>query len=124
MIASRPLKRALKLLLICTMLALIPLRGFAAVTVGICASGDPAWNQAQPEHAHGSLEHAAAPDAQDEGNNHDCTACVEHCAGASFVAQALLASAAHVGDAERALPGERFAAGHVPEHLDPPPLAL
>jgi hypothetical protein len=119
------LKRALKLLLMCTMLALIPLRGIAAVTVGACAAGEQeTLVQAAADQDHGDHGHGVAPGMQDEGNKVDCGACAEHCAGASFVAQAVRGPAAHIGDAERALPGKRFAAAHVPEHLDPPPLVL
>lgn len=119
------MKRVLKLLLICTMLALIPLRGLAAMTVGACAAGEhETLVQAAADHDHGDHGHGAAPDMQDEGNKADCGACAEHCAGASFVAQATANALSNMAGAERALPGELFAAGHVPEHLDPPPLAL
>jgi hypothetical protein len=118
-------KRALKFLLVCTMLALVPLRGIAAVTVGACAAGEhETLVQAAADHDHGDHGHGAAPDMQDEGNKADCGACAEHCAGASFVAQATSNALSNMAGAERALPGELFAAGHVPEHLDPPPLAL
>jgi hypothetical protein len=104
-------KRALKMLLVCTMLALIPLRGLAAVTVGICAA------------EHGTASHGLA-DHDHDGKSHDCSACAEHCTGATFVTQAMPASLLHAASTERAVPAERFAAWHVPEHLDPPPLAL
>jgi hypothetical protein len=113
-------KRALKLLLVCTMLALIPLRGLAAVTVGICAAGNQEWSQEQTGHDHSAHEHGTVP----EGTNHDCSACAEHCTGASFVAQAAAVSLPPMTRAQLIVRGERFAAGHVPDHLDPPPLAL
>lgn len=124
MIAFGPVKSALKLLLISAMLALIPLRGLAALTVGICAAGNQEWNQAQVVHDHGSHERGAAPESNDDQKNADCSNCAEHCAGASFVPQATLTALPDGSGGDRVPPGERFAAGHVPEHLDPPPLAL
>ncbi len=106
------------------MLALIPLRGLAAVTVGVCAaSGQESTLQLQADHDHGQHEHAPAPHSHDD-NKVDCGACAEHCTGASFVPQAASTSLPDMASAERAVKGEQFAAGHVPEHLDPPPLAL
>jgi hypothetical protein len=121
-IASGPVKRAVKLLLICTMLALIPLRGIAAIAVGICAAGDQQnWGQSQAGHGHSSHERTA--DSRVDQKNADCRACVEHCAGVSFVAPAASGPLPELFGGDRVAPGERFAAGHVPEHLDPPPLA-
>lgn len=115
------MKRALKILLLCTMLALIPLRGLAAVTVGICAAGEEheSWMQGQADH-----DHDAASSTHGDGSKHHCSACAEHCTGASFVAQAAPVSVPPVTCAQLIVHGDRFAAGHVPEHLDPPPLAL
>ena len=116
------MKRALKLLLVCTMLALIPLRGLAAVTVGICATGEQEdWTQGHADHDHG---HGSSSNTHGDESKHHCDACAEHCTGASFVAQATPVSLAPMTRAQLIVHGDRFAAGHVPEHLDPPPLAL
>jgi hypothetical protein len=113
-------KRALKLLLVCTMLALIPLRGLAAVTVGICATGEQeGWMQGHADH-----DHDAGSNTHGDDSKHHCDACAEHCTGASFVAQAASVSLAPMPRAQLIVHGDRFAAGHVPDHLDPPPLAL
>lgn len=119
------MKRVLNLLLVCTMLALIPLRGLAAATVGICGAGGEDSSIAAPAGGyHSPHEHPTAPEAGDHGKKANCNACAEHCTGASFVPQTALTSLPDLAGAQRAVPGERFAAGHVPEHLDPPPLAL
>ncbi|TAK88074.1 MAG: hypothetical protein EPO20_01165 [Betaproteobacteria bacterium] len=111
------MKRALKLLLVCAMLALIPLRGIAAMTGGICAAGDHGGAvQAHADHGHGVQ--------QGDGHNHDCSNCAEHCAGFAFVPHVAPAALPDFSGAEQVVALERFAAGHVPEHLDPPPLAL
>jgi hypothetical protein len=118
-------KSALKLLLVCAMLALVPLRGIAAVTVGICAVGEHgAWAQVHADDGHGTHDDPSGPESGSDDNPAECGVCAEHCAGASFVIESAPASLADWARAERSLPGERFAAGHVPEHLDPPPLAL
>jgi len=107
------------------MLALIPLRGIAAATVGICGvAGQDSSIAAQAGGDRGPHEHATAPESGDHGNKTNCNACAEHCTGASFVAHAMPGALPEVSGGDRVPPGERFAAGHVPEHLDPPPLAL
>ena len=94
------------------MLALVPLRAFAAVTVGDCAV---AQHGAAGEHDHGGMPHHPDGDAK-----HDH----EHCASASFVASATLLPFPAQVTSDRVAQRERFAAGFVPDQLDPPPLAL
>ena len=106
---NRKFKTALLLLLV----ALMPLRALATVTVGFCAM-----------HHHGS----AGVDHHGEGAPHgagsdQCDSCVEHCASASVVVAADLPSPPAAG-AHRIVTPERFGAGFVPDPLDPPPLAL
>jgi NAD-dependent dihydropyrimidine dehydrogenase PreA subunit len=106
------------------MLALVPLRGIAAVTVGLCAAGKQEnLFQALATHDHGSHQHQQAP-GSDPDPKVDCNACAEHCSSAAVVVPAVaLAPSSAAGSDRVALP-QCFAAGHVPEHLDPPPLAL
>jgi len=108
---SRKLKTAVLLLL----LALMTLRALATVTIGFCAM----------QH-HGSANMDAAHDddgaPHGDGNHDQCDSCVEHCASAAVVVPAALPSPAAAG-AQRILTADRFAAGFVPEQLDPPPLA-
>ena len=106
---SRKFKTALLVMLV----ALMPLRALATVTVGFCAM-----------HHHGAAgvdhDHDGAP----HGAGHDqCDSCVEHCASASVVVAADLPSPPPAG-AHRIATAERFAPGFVPDPLDPPPLAL
>ncbi len=109
---SRKFKTAVLLLL----LALMPLRALATVTIGFCAM-----------HHHGSASMDAAHDhdgAPHGDSNHDqCDSCVEHCASASVVAPADLPSPAPAG-AQRIFTPDRFAGAFVPDQLDPPPLVL
>ena len=96
------------------MLALMPLRALATVTVGFCAM-----------HHHGSASMDPANDGTTHGdsNNDHCDSCVEHCASASVVVSADLPSPPAAG-AHRIVKSERFGAGFVPDPLDPPPLSL
>ena len=123
MLASGPVTRAAKFLVVLALLAIVPLRGFAAVTIGFCAIADPlvAAAQAQAEDDHAAHPHGEAPD---QDFNAECNACAEHCTSASVLLPALpVVLATAMGDELVALPGH-FVAGHVPEQLDPPPLAL
>jgi hypothetical protein len=109
-------------LVVLALLALVPLRALASVTIGFCAVADTvAAAQAQADHDHAAHPHGEAPDPQPKA---DCNSCVEHCTSASVLLPALPATLAGVFGTERAVLAAYFSAGHVPEHLDPPPLAL
>jgi len=115
-------KRTATFLVVLALLALLPLRALAAVTIGFCAVAHPgATVQAQAAHDHAAHPHGEAPDS---GLNADCNACAEHCTSASVLLPALPATLAGAFSAERVVLAEYFDAGHVPEQLDPPPLAL
>jgi len=115
-------KRAAKLLIVLALVALLPLRALASVTIGFCAfSQAEAAVAAQAAHDHASEAHGAASGI---GADADCNACAEHCAGASVLLPAAPGVLAGAFGAERATLVPPFAAGHVPDHLDPPPLAL
>lgn len=103
------------------LLALVPLRALASVTIGFCAATHPGAAQAQVDHDHAAHAHGEVPDPEPKA---DCNSCVEHCTSASVLLPALPATLAGALSAERVVMAEYFAAGHVPEHLDPPPLAL
>lgn len=116
------MRRAATLFVLLALLALLPLRGLAAVTIGFCAVAHAgATVQAQADHDHAVHPHGG--ETPDSDLNADCNACAEHCTSAS-VLLALPATLAGTFGAERVVMAEYFAAGHVPEHLDPPPLAL
>src|SRR5919204_2236621 len=98
---SREIKTAVILL----MLALLPLRALATVTVGFCAMHDHASAGMSADHDH---DHDGAPHG--DSNHEQCNACVEHCGSASLVAPAHLTPPV-AGGAIRITTGERFAAG-------------
>jgi hypothetical protein len=114
-------RRTATFLVVLALLALVPLRALASVTIGFCAVTHPGAAQVQVDHDHGAHPHGEAPESD---LNADCNACAEHCTSASVLLPALPATLAGAFGAERVVMAEYFAAGHVPEHLDPPPLAL
>ena len=114
------MSRTTKTLVVVLLLAIVPLRGLAAVTVGFCAMGH--HDSAPAAHDHdGHDGHGQAPEPV---GGTDCSICVEHCSSASFAVPAPLETFVSVQRFGRIVLGERFAAGFVPDHLDPPPLAL
>jgi len=112
----RPLKAALLLLL----LALVPLRGIAAVTGDSCAARPHAGMQAAAECAP-ALHHQALETQGD--NKAECTACGQHCPGPAFLIHGVAMPLPGDASASDRL-DPRAAADFVPEHLDPPPLAF
>lgn len=118
------MSRTTKALVLVLLLAIVPLRGLAAVTVGFCAMGhkDSSHTHAQP--AHDDHGHHAPSDAPDPGSSTDCNVCAEHCNSASFAVPAPFDSLVAAIRSGRIALGAVFAAGFVPDHLDPPPLAL
>lgn len=109
--------RKLKTVIVLLMLALLPVRVLASVTVGDCAVTHHAGTAAP----HDVSSHEDASTMHSHGGAHDEHG---HCASASFVACApTLSWPTHAASARVAL-HELFAAGFVPDHLDPPPLGL
>ena len=118
------MRRTLKLFVVIAMVLLVPVRAFAAVTLGGCASNEPQAAHAHEHDQHGSThQHEPAPKPHSHGN-HQCNACAEHCASASLAVQALASQSPARPGGERFSFGEPFIAGFIPEHLDPPPLAV
>lgn len=115
-------RKAATFFIVIALLALLPLRALASVTIGFCAITHPVLEQAQVDHDHAAYPHGG--EAPDSDLNADCNACAEHCTSASVLLPALPATLAGILGTERAVLPAYFAAGHVPEHLDPPPLAL
>lgn len=117
------MKRTATFLVVLALLALLPLRALASVTISFCAVAHSAVvTVQQAEHDHAAHPHGG--EVPDSDANADCNACAEHCTSASVLLPALPATLAGAFGAERVAMAEYFAAGHVPEHLDPPPLAL
>lgn len=119
------MSKRLKFLVVLALLAMLPLRALAAVTIGFCALGnEDAAVQVQAPHAHGSSHHnGAAPEPQTDASP-GCNVCAEHCTSASCVVPVALTALPLSTGSDRIPHGERLATGFVPEHLDPPPLAL
>jgi hypothetical protein len=120
----RPVTCSLKNAILILMVALVPLRAVAAVTVGFCAMSQhaPVQVDAATDHA-ASHEHDSALHPHGDANQDRCNACAEHCASASVVTSGEVPLPSPAG-ANRVARGEGFAAGFVPDHLDHPPLAL
>jgi hypothetical protein len=95
------------------MLVLLPLRTLAASTAGLC-NFEPNESLA---HNDGTHDHGSA-------HQHHGPADGEHCGSASFAAPAMPLPVAGQAPSERIAGSDGFAAGFVPDHLDPPPLAL
>jgi len=115
-----------KVLVVLVLVALMPLRALASVTIGFCANG----HQEQPVAAHGAHgDHGGDAHHGDEGQpakpvTPTCNICVEHCSSAAFVPGAAayavaapVVSEASTGIADRAVPA------FFPDQLDRPPLA-
>lgn len=112
--------RLLKAALLLLLLALVPLRGIAAVTGDICAATQHAPMQTGAEYTP-ALHHQALETQGD--NKAECSACGQHCPSPAFLIHRVsmpLPSDASASD--RLDP--RAAADFVPEHLDPPPLSF
>lgn len=117
------MNRLLKTAVLVLLLALIPFRGIAAATVAYCGSQNDSV-QAQGELLQGAPDHddrASAAHAHD--GKPDCSACAEHCTSMLVVLSADTMSLPGDTGTDRPAHGELLAAGFIPEHLDPPPLA-
>lgn len=98
------LKNAVLVLLV----VLMPLRGIAAAAADACAPAQAESMQAQGDH---------------ERSPHDHDATSEHCAGSSAIVATHAVPLPAPSSTDHIRRGHRFAAGFVPEQLDPPPLA-
>ena len=110
------MNRAAQIVVVVVMLALLPLRALAAVAIGDCAMGQHGAAHQHDAHDPG---HDGAPHPHDDAK-HDH----EHCASASFVASESALPLPVPAASDRVTQPSRFSAGFVPDHLDPPPLAL
>ena len=106
------MSRTAKAAVLVLMLALLPLRVLAAATFDICLGHHISALQADSSHGHDSTHQ----------RGHDNP--VEHCGSVSFVASAQWLALPSAPSSDRISFVERFAAAFVPDHLDPPPLAL
>jgi hypothetical protein len=116
--------RKLKFFVVFAMLALVPLRALAAVTVGLCAAydgGSPSVEHAA--HHHGASSGDASSHDDGAGSPSVCSLCTACCAGASFAAVAPTALAIASARVERIPFFGQGPGGHLPDQLDRPPLS-
>lgn len=116
--------RALKVLAVLVLVAVLPLRAVASVTIGFCATGH-----------HGEAAHASAPAHGAEAHGHhgdappakpvesSCNICAEHCSSATFAIPVVPVTEARPASTDRTALAEHFSPLHVPSQLDRPPLA-
>lgn len=119
------MRRALKTLAIFLLVALMPVRAMAAVTIGFCPSGHADMAvAAHAEHGHASGEHAHDTDTSGSSTSgSSCNICAEHCSSAAFAPCVDAAIAARPGGQERTQLTARSAPAPLPNQLDRPPLA-
>lgn len=118
--------RALKTLAVLLLVAVMPLRAMAAVTIGFCASGhQDTTAAAQAGHAHGAAAHQAhhGHDAPAQPVEPSCNVCAEHCSSAAFAPSADTAIESRPIGQNRTQLAARNAPAFVPDQLDRPPLA-
>ena len=117
---SLRVNRKLKFVVVLLMLAIMPVRALATVTTGFCAMHLASSGILETGHGH---HHGDDPQHGDDQKHEGCNACVEHCASGAIIALPELPLPPVFGTV-RISSGEPFAAGFIPEHLDPPPLAV
>ena len=113
------MNRKLQFLVVVLMLAIVPIRALATVTTGFCAMDMASSAGLEAEHGD---HHGDDPAPHGNAKQDACNACVEHCASGAIMSLPRLVLPPLFG-AARISSGEPFAGVHVPEHLDPPPLA-
>ena len=113
--------RALKLFAVVVLVALMPLRAVAGLTIGFCASGHQDMavtaHETQGEHAH--HEHGAPAKPVESS----CNVCAEHCSSAAFATSTEPAVTLQPAVHDRTGFAERHAPAFVPDQLYRPPLA-
>jgi len=118
--------RALRTLAILLLVALLPLRAMAAVTMGFCAAGHQDMVvAAHGDHGQGAGSHAhhGGGDQRAKPATPSCSICVEHCSSAAFAPSADQAVSAPAVAQDPIFLAERVAPAFIPDQLDRPPLA-
>ena len=121
------MKHAARIVLLAMLLASLPLRGYAGVLAGLCASHHGGAAVVEDHaHKHGdSHQH----DADDGAGNPShaasvCSICASCSASAGLAPEAKRGIVFQTPDINRIPFFGRQASGFVPEHLDRPPLPL
>jgi hypothetical protein len=113
--------RKIKFVVVLALLALMPLRAIAAVTLGVCALAEKAVaTHVDAAHAHAEGDHAPS---QDDSKS-PCNLCAEHCGSAAFAAPAADSPLAVPGALQRAASRHLLPPGLTPEELDRPPIVV
>jgi hypothetical protein len=114
----------LKFFLVVTLLALVPLRALAAVTVGLCANGEGGTAAAElVPHHHGAAQDETSPDGDGKASTLVCSLCTACCTGASFAADSRGVVALASADLELIPFFGRDPGTPHPEQLERPPLS-
>ena len=117
--------RKLKFFVVFAMLALVPLRSLAAITVGLCAAGEGGTGAGEfVAHHHGAASDETSPEGDTKSSSLACSLCTACCTGASFAPDAPRALRVAGADLERIAFFGRDPGAHVPGQLDRPPLSL
>jgi hypothetical protein len=121
------MRSALKTLAICLLIALMPVRAMAAVTIGFCASGhgDPLV-AAHGGHGHdvGAHQHHGNDEPPAKSGASSCSSCVECCSGAALAPSADQAIGASITIAQDRISfASRVPPAFFSDQLDRPPLA-
>ena len=118
--------RALKTLAVIVLVALIPLRAMAAVTIGFCAAGHKEMAVAAlADHGRdaGAHAHHGGHEAPANPATSSCSICVEHCSNAAFALAASSEVTAPAAKRDRIPLAGPAVPAFVPDQLDRPPLA-
>jgi hypothetical protein len=116
--------RALKFFAVLVLVAVLPLRAVAGVTIGFCASGHKGMGVAAQAAYQGHEAGAHAGDnAPTQPLESSCNICAEHCSSAAFAIPAATDVDVRPAETDRTLLAERNAPAFVPDQLDRPPLA-
>lgn len=115
--------RALKLFAVLILMAVLPLRAVAGVTIGFCASGHMDMAAAHATgHADGGEAHVPHDDAP-PAKPASCNICAEHCSSAAFAIPAVPVTEAQPAGRDRTAFAALVSPFHIPDQLDRPPLA-
>ena len=113
------------MLAVLLLVALMPLRAVAGVTIGFCASGHndvaAAVHAADAHDAGAHAHHGDNPPAQPLEPS--CNICAEHCSSAAFAPSGAQAAVAAPVPGVRIFLAAPLAPAFVPDQLDRPPLA-
>lgn len=119
------MRRLLKTLTLLLLVALIPMRAMAAVTIGFCSSGHQDMAISAPAaHGHDAGKHAHhGDDSSTQPAESTCNVCAEHCSSAAFAPSVEGAMVVRPVGRDRTQFAERSAPAVIPDQLDRPPLA-